>query len=229
MPTQPPHHVPSQESQNPDFGFARHARSCETNPIPQGRQPEYAKRTQSTNHELPTTNYLCETNPIPEYQVSRYPIFIRNEPNFHHPPILPRWLKVSPGAPGNPIPAPPPPNMRNRPNSTARTPAIFPPAHYAKQAQFTPPIPHCAKQTQSPPGQLPTAKSQQPETAKRTQLLHHFSTYHPPLWKTNPIPQGQLPKANTQQPKNAKRTQFPYPPRTAGVSPALRERARVAG
>ena len=60
---------------------------CKTNPIYTATdlwKTKNAKRTQSTNHELPTTNQppqLCETNPISAYPAPRRPLFLQNEPN----------------------------------------------------------------------------------------------------------------------------------------------------
>ncbi len=123
-----------------------HAKRTQFPPLPPSHRPKNAKGIQSTNYEPPTTNYLCktnpiytrptiknakrtqftvppphlfhETNPITAYQVSRHPIFMRNEPNFHH------------------CHHPTDPKMQNEPNFACATPAQKP--NYAKRTQFAP-------------------------------------------------------------------------------------------
>ena len=94
---------PSTAAIFPARPYPKYAKQTQFQP---GPRPKYAKRTQSTNHEPPTTNYLSETNPIPRptnsqppkansyfyetnpilaYQVSRRPLFQRNEPNYRSP------------------------------------------------------------------------------------------------------------------------------------------------
>ena len=128
MPTQPPSDRTRAKGGPPVFnpglsaGDPPRPKKCETNPIPQGRPPKNAKRTQS--QPRPTTQ-MRKTNPIYTPANSQSPTanscFLRNEPNFHRlaDPTVPRISKT------NPITA-----YRWRP------------------AGF--PAPHCAKRTQSP-------------------------------------------------------------------------------
>ena len=91
-----------------------------TNPIYTRPTIKNAKRTQFT---VPPPHLYHETNPITAYQVSRHPMFMRNEPNFQQPiyilqstiynPMAQSPYGQGPGTPGCP--------------------------HYAKQTQFTTP------------------------------------------------------------------------------------------
>ena len=105
MPMQPPHHVSSQEFQNPHSAFMRYAQLRETNPIPARPTTKNAKRTQSTPTPACPAIQKCETNPISTTPTIRRPKNakrtqfappppshdpkIRNEPNLppssHHP------------------------------------------------------------------------------------------------------------------------------------------------
>ncbi len=78
-------------------GRPKNAKRTQSTPMVTLPHPKKSKRTHSTNPELPTTNQfiqnepnyhppttqMCKTNPITAYQVSRRPLFQRNEPNPH--------------------------------------------------------------------------------------------------------------------------------------------------
>ncbi len=132
-------------------------KNCETNPIPtrfgfhpSQTIPHCAKRTQlprtagvSPAFPLP----LCETNPISAYQVSRSPLFMRNEPNspLPQPGPRPKYTKrtqllhhfsstpllhysTTPLLPSHP------PNAQNEPNYYSPTPLL----HFSTSALISP-------------------------------------------------------------------------------------------
>ena len=133
MPTQPPHHVSSQEFQNPDSAFMRYVQICETNPIPQGQQPKNTKRTQfpprpPTHHpkNAKRTQSHKAHNPISQNEPNLLPgkyakrtqfppgprSKMRNEPN----PSMAHSQKMR-NEPNLPTRSPcPTPNNRNEPN-----------------------------------------------------------------------------------------------------------------
>ena len=112
MPKQLPHHVSSQESQNPHSPRSARTQKCETNPIYPHSHP--------AAHRPPR---FCETNPISSGQqptAKGQQLFLQNEPNlpYCHPPH-------------DPI-------TRNEPNLPCQLRAA---TVYAKRTQFTAPPP----------------------------------------------------------------------------------------
>ncbi len=116
-------------------------------PLPQpGPRSKYAKRTQFAT---PTIK-KCETNPIPashpSHPAGRRSVPTCRETQFIVPPPS-RWLHRVP-------------KIRNEPNF--RTDSVPPPSRQ-------PPQPQICETNPIPPGQKPTANSQHPKNAKRTQ------------------------------------------------------------
>jgi len=170
VPTQPPHHVSSQESQNP------HPPSP---PIHYSPFTILTKRTQFPPGQQPIAkSYSHETNPIPIYQVSR------------HPAHTPRLRKTNPiTTAARLLPPRPHPHftkrtqsgyqkMRNEPNFRRNPHSTF------YNIQYTIPWPNFSIPSVPPP----------PIYAKQTQLPPHDPTIHDSLLtihsftKTNPIP-----------------------------------------
>ncbi len=92
---------------------------------------DFAKRTQFPTTNIHSTIYNIQSfAPIPAYQVSRHPIFMRNEPNLPRPRLPDRRLQ--------------PPICETNPISAYRPRlAGFPPTFSAKRTQFPAPPASC--------------------------------------------------------------------------------------
>ncbi len=146
----------------------------------------------------PPTTQICETNPISRTGTACRAPISRNEPN----PSLPRWPKVSPGAPRNPISAHP---ASRHPKNAKRT--QLPPGQNAKRTQSPPPLSSrasgCGAKRSGPKPRDPLnhhrrrrflTRHQRHKYAKRTQ-------FKPPIYNLqytvyNPLP--QFPTTNIQ-------------------------------
>ncbi len=181
MPTQPPHHVPSQESQNP--GSLKVYQSLSRRA---GNLPGHIMQNEPNLHRGgPVENQKCKTNPISrattapttkKYETN--PIFV---PDYAKRTQFPRTAGVSPAFPPG-IP-------RNEPNS--RIPGVPPPPVSAKRTQFTP-TPACP--TTQKYETNPITRTGDSRTAPTTRNEPNFAC---------PTPR--------QHPKNTKRTQFSSP------------------
>ncbi len=205
------HHSPltivQNEPNSRTAGVSPAFRSCiarnEPNPrtatiLPALPSPNYRKRTQSLPSppicgltQLPTTNNelrtkICETNPISVYQVSRRPLFQRNEPNSPHHrrppgPTNPKLCETNPifvprHPPGlairelcetNPIPT--------SPASPSRITQNEPNSHHAN-LRNEPNLPHHHRppdpKTRNEPNYRTGTACRAPAARKRTQFPH---------------------------------------------------------
>ncbi len=211
MSTQPPHHVSifgfrisqslSRRAGDPSGRIMRNEPNSHIPGVPP--PPVFAIRTQSTNPEPPTTNYLRETNPISRAPHPAHDQKMRNEPNFV--PLATPKMQNEP----NLHPA----NSRNEPNSCISS--VPPPQKcetnpiHARQICETNPIypprarlhdPNSRNEANS---RIPSVP-QPPISAKRTQSTGMQKC------ETNPILVYQVSNHPAHTPYYAKRTQLPH-------------------
>ncbi len=170
------------EGPSPEFWILTSGFSpkCETNPISQGKQPKYAKRTQFPHTKCPANPAFCETNPIyrPGVPPASFPIPQLHETNpisGATPSPRPKKRETNPICPTPPWPA----IQICETNPISSTPLV-PPFHETNPIYTAADLWKTKKRKTNPI---------YPTTITTTTKIR----------ETNPIPPSQLPIGKTQQ------------------------------